>query len=81
MVLIIAAVLVFAVMAGIIIYNKIQMSQTNRATRQNPGVSRVPLNNVNDLNPPTIWNTQPHGASTNTTTPLRKPIASETNAD
>lgn len=75
MVLIAAAVMVFAVIAGITIYQRIQSSEPNGASRRNSGVSPVSINNGNDLNPPSLWNAQTNGASTKATMPLSKPSA------
>lgn len=81
LVLIVAAILVFATIAGITIYEKIQTSRVNGATKQNPGFSTTPLNNGSDLNPPSIWSAQTNRASTNATTPLPESVAPGTNAN
>ena len=81
MVLIAGAILVFAVITGITIYDKIQTSEANSAATKNSGVTAAPLNNENALNPPSIWNAQTNNASTNATPPLLEPVAPNTNAN
>jgi len=80
-VLIVVAILVFAVIAGITIYEKIQASEANAAAKQSSGVTTAPLNDGNALNPPSIWNAQSNSAPTNATTPLPEPAALDTNAN
>lgn len=79
--LIITVVLVFAAIAGITIYEKIQTSEAKDAGTQNPGVPTAPLNKENALNPPSIWNAETNGASTNVTTLSPEPAASDINVN